>query len=170
MLKSEDDVVSVTLDVSVAELADAGHPSAASSAQFVRTLVTRLRKHPHLNNVLTHIARGRWDRIEAALMTIFSAPNSPASLSPLARNLVDLLWAERGVTGRIAKPFFLDLCASMPQETADYWTNCVKGYEAKMAAERHAQTLAIERAALIEGSTALTFAPPAGLSHDRQPL
>jgi hypothetical protein len=83
---------------------------AAEARALARELVVTFRRHPHINNVLTHVALGRWERVEDALTVILAAPADAATLSPLARNLLDLLWGEAGVTGRILKPLFLDRC------------------------------------------------------------
>ncbi len=64
------------------------------------------RSHPHVNNVVTHISGGDWKRVEATLRAIFDPIAERAGLSALARNILDLLCAERGVTGRILKPYF----------------------------------------------------------------
>lgn len=64
------------------------------------------RGHPHLNNVLTHISRANWSAVEKALYGIFDRHAGSNGLSPLARNIVDLMCADRGVTGRILKPFY----------------------------------------------------------------
>jgi hypothetical protein len=85
-------------------------------------LAIAFRNHPHLNNVLTHIGLGHWDRIERALAEIFSPATGGAGTSPLAGNLSELLWAERGITGRIAKPFLLAFCqATVPAAAAGHW-------------------------------------------------
>ena len=83
---------------------------AAEARAFARELTAAFRRHPHVNNVMTHVALGRWQGIEDALVAIFSEPADVAALSPLSRNILDLLWAEAGVTGRILKPLFLDFC------------------------------------------------------------
>jgi len=64
------------------------------------------RSHSHINNVLTHISGGDWNRVEETLRVIFDPMVERAGLSPLARNILDLVCAERGVTGRILKPYF----------------------------------------------------------------
>lgn len=63
------------------------------------------RAHPHISNVLTHISRSNWPQVERALNVILD-PAASEELSPLAQNIVDLMCAERGVTGRILKPYF----------------------------------------------------------------
>jgi hypothetical protein len=88
---------------------------AADAAAFAQRLTLAFKRHSHINNVMTHIAGGRWDRIDDALTTIFASSADTATLTPLARNLIDLLWAEGGTTGRIMKPFFLEICrTSLP--------------------------------------------------------
>ena len=70
-----------------------------------RTLVA-FRGHSHTNNVLTHNSGGNWGRVEEELRVIFEPATEPADLSDLAHNILDLMCAERGVTGRILKPLF----------------------------------------------------------------
>lgn len=74
--------------------------------------VGALRDHSHLANVLTHISRKNWGDVERALRSIFDAGARGRDLSPLARNIVELLCADRGVTGRIMKPYFRDFLTS----------------------------------------------------------
>lgn len=104
---------------------------AVQAASVARRLTTAFRAHGHINNVLTHVASGRWDRIEVALAGLLSA-EAPL-LSPLSRNLLDLLWAEAGVTGRVVKPVFVSVCrSSLPP----------------LLAERCMETIAIRAAGL----------------------
>ena len=67
-------------------------------------VVAAFRRHPHINNVLTHISDANWERVEQALRAILDPLAASRDLSPLARNIVDLMCADRGVTGRILKP------------------------------------------------------------------
>lgn len=69
-------------------------------------MVAAFRAHPHVNNVLTHISRSNWAAVEQSLQRIFDPVTTSAGLSPLEQNLVDLMHVERGITGRILKPFF----------------------------------------------------------------
>src|SRR6185437_11237546 len=95
---------------------------------FAQLLTSAFRNHPHINNVLTHISLGQWDRIEAALGNLLTAPIDTAPVSPLERNLLCLLWEEGGITGRVVKPFFLDICrTSLPPSLA---ARCVAGIDA----------------------------------------
>lgn len=64
------------------------------------------RAHPHVNNVLTHISRADWAGVERALNVILDPATVGEGLSPLAGNIVELMSAERGITGRILKPYF----------------------------------------------------------------
>lgn len=73
---------------------------------LVTTTVAVFRSHPHINNVLTHISGSRWERIAQALCAIFNPLATLNDLSPLAQNIVELMCAERGITGRILKPLF----------------------------------------------------------------
>lgn len=70
------------------------------------SLVAALHRHPHLSNVLTHISRSSWPRIEHTLRVILDPVTQHRDLTPLARNMLDLMVAERGDTGRIFKPYF----------------------------------------------------------------
>lgn len=69
-------------------------------------LVASFRAHSHINNVMTHVSGARWDHIEHALRNILDPVSAPAGMSRLEANILDLLCAERGVTGRILKPYF----------------------------------------------------------------
>ncbi|CAH1696161.1 conserved hypothetical protein [Hyphomicrobiales bacterium] len=80
-------------------------------------IVAAFRRHPHINNVLTHISGGSWNRIEEALRVIVDPDASPCDLSPLARNIIDLICADRGVTGRIVKPYYRELLVGALGET-----------------------------------------------------
>ncbi|MEO9612768.1 MAG: hypothetical protein ABJG86_12865 [Nitratireductor sp.] len=71
------------------------------------------RAHGHICNVMTHISGGRWDRVEDALRLILDPRAGRADLTPLAENIVELLSADAGVTGRIVKPYFETLMARL---------------------------------------------------------
>jgi hypothetical protein len=77
------------------------------------SLVAALHRHPHLSSVLTHISRGSWPRIEHTLRVILDPATQHRDLTPLARNMLDLMVAERGDTGRIFKPYFRTLLAAL---------------------------------------------------------
>jgi hypothetical protein len=101
---------------------------AADGSAFAQTLTSAFRNHPHVNNVLTHISLARWDRIEASLRSLLTASTDIVPVAPLERNLLRLLWAEGGITGRIVKPIFLDICrTSLPPSSAE---RCVAGFSA----------------------------------------
>jgi hypothetical protein len=76
---------------------------------LVFRVVAAFRRHPHVNNVLTHIARADWRAVEQAVRAILDPCSLARDLSPLACNIVDLMCADRGVTGRILKPYYQDL-------------------------------------------------------------
>jgi hypothetical protein len=69
-------------------------------------VVAAFRGHPHINNVLTHISGASWSQVEQALRVILDPCTGSHDLSPLARNIVELMCADRGVTGRVLKPFY----------------------------------------------------------------
>ena len=95
---------------------------------LVDAIVAALRYHPHVNNVLTHVSGGQWPRVDQALAVIFDRQTTADDLSPLARNVVDLLCAERGVTGRILKPYFRDALARLLPSEAGHslWNHIVR--------------------------------------------
>lgn len=80
-----------------------------SRDELVQIVEAAFRRHPHVGNVLTHVSGARWDRVAGALDVIFDPSTKRGELSPIAVNLVELLSAEGGPTGRILKPFFSGL-------------------------------------------------------------
>lgn len=110
------DIVDRPIDVS----GDAGHDLRECDCdELVKRMVAAFRDHSHVNNVLTHICGSQWARVEQALRAIVNPATLRSDLSPLARNLVELMWAERGVTGRILKPYLHQLLArSLSRDTA----------------------------------------------------
>lgn len=80
---------------------------------LVFRVVAAFRRHPHVNNVLTHIARADWRAVEQAVRAILDPCSLARDLSPLACNIVDLMCADRGVTGRILKPYYQELLGIM---------------------------------------------------------
>lgn len=81
-------------------------PVDVSLDQLAWTTVVAFRAHPHVSNVMTHISGARWQEVERALRVILDPHATCRDLSPLAENIVDLMCAERGTTGRILKPYF----------------------------------------------------------------
>ena len=75
-------------------------------AELAFRIFAAFRAHPHINNVLTHISRAKWGEVEHSLNRILDVSTTSESLSPLEENIIDLLVGERGVTGRIMKPYF----------------------------------------------------------------
>ena len=80
---------------------------------LVFSVVAAFRRHPHINNVLTHISEGSWSLVEQALRVILDPLAGSGDLSPLARNIVDLMCADRGIAGRILKPYYRDLLTNV---------------------------------------------------------
>lgn len=84
-------------------------------------LVAAFRRHPHISNVMTHISGACWERVAQALRAILGPTAMQDGLSPLARNIVELMWAESGVTGRILKPYLHEVFARiLPEPVADH--------------------------------------------------
>jgi hypothetical protein len=87
--------------------------------ELAKRLVAAFRWHTHINNVLTHICGSQWARVEQALRVIVDPAFTRRDLSPLAQNIVELMWAERGVAGRILKPYFCEVLArNLPRPAA----------------------------------------------------
>ena len=97
-----------------------GEGLAPDPSRMAAKVVIALRRHPHLNNVLTHISGSNWTKLEQALTAVLDPSTRPRDLPPLARNLLDLLCADRGVTGRIMKPYFHEwLALALPAPQAE---------------------------------------------------
>lgn len=101
-------------------------PPAASATpgvdpgELARKVVAAFRRHPHINNVMTHISGARWEKIEQAVRVILDPAMTREQLSPLAHNIVQLMWAEGGVTGRILKPHLrATLTGMIPRPAAE---------------------------------------------------
>lgn len=77
-----------------------------STAELSFCIFAAFRAHSHINNVLTHIARANWVQVERSLNHMLDPATAGDSLSPLEQNIIDLMCAERGVTGKILKPYF----------------------------------------------------------------
>lgn len=77
-----------------------------STAELAFRIFAVFRAHPHINNVLTHISRARWAEVERSLNSILDPATPSDDLSPLAQNIIDLMCAERGITGKILRPYF----------------------------------------------------------------
>jgi hypothetical protein len=105
-------VVDPSVEASGSAASDVGHGlSECDREVLVKTMLMEFRWHPHVNNVLTHICGSQWTKVEQALRAIVNPATMRGDLSPLARNLVELMWAERGVTGRILKPYLREFLA-----------------------------------------------------------
>ena len=83
----------------------AARPEPSIGELAFRVLVA-FRLHPHLSNVLTHISGANLAKVERSLNSIFELTTTSGSLSALDQNIVDLMCADRGITGRIMKPYF----------------------------------------------------------------
>ncbi len=81
-------------------------PRGLSTADLAFAVYASFRAHPHINNVLTHISRANWTRLEQSLRSILDLTTPSDGLSPLEQNIVDLMCADRGTTGKILRPYF----------------------------------------------------------------
>lgn len=90
----------------IAKPADAGRRADVPTAELASRVCAAFRAHPHINNVLTHISRADWSAVTRALSAIFDPGVTSDGRSALERNILDLMCAERGITGRILKPYF----------------------------------------------------------------
>lgn len=77
-----------------------------STAEFAFRIFAAFRAHPHINNVLTHISRAKWAEVEQSLNRILDLSTTGDGLSPLEENIIELMVGERGITGKILKPYF----------------------------------------------------------------
>src|SRR5215472_5930536 len=77
-----------------------------STAELTFRIFAAFRAHPHISNVLTHIASANWAEVERSLNRILDLATASDGLSLLEQNIIDLMVAERGVTGKILKPHF----------------------------------------------------------------
>lgn len=77
-----------------------------STVELTFRIFAAFRAHPHINNVLTHISRARWGEVEQSLNRILDLSTTSEGLSPLEENIIDLMAGERGITGKILKPYF----------------------------------------------------------------
>lgn len=94
-------------------------PARMDHSQLADYLAAAFRDHPHINNVMTHIGGANWQGIEHALAELLDADRPSPSLSRLARNILQLICAERGVTGRVLKPYVASLLERIaPGDTA----------------------------------------------------
>lgn len=94
------------VDARKAPTARRGPRAAARKVDVAYAALVAFRQHPHLSNVLTHVSRSDWHAVAGALRAILDLRTRSRRLSPLACNIVELMCAERGVTGRILKPYF----------------------------------------------------------------
>lgn len=88
---------------------DAAPAEDIAQGRVAFTFIAVFRGHPHISNVLTHVAGGDWRKAERAIATILDPAANGRVLPPLERNLVRLLRAGRGTTGRLLKPYFEEL-------------------------------------------------------------
>ena len=110
-----------------------GDPLEFDLERLVQRLVAAFRWHPHINNFMTHICGAQWERIEQALRVILRPVATWGNLSPLAQNIVELMWAERGVTGRILKPYFREvLTLNLSQRVAEHLLSHFAGLSSAM--------------------------------------
>lgn len=112
-------------------------PANLEQKALALALVASFRGHSHINNVMTHISGARWDHIEHALRNILDPVAAPAGMSRLEANILDLLCAERGVTGRILKPYFCSVLERLlpPGPTVRLQANLQTLYEAAQSHE-----------------------------------
>jgi hypothetical protein len=113
------------------------------------SLVAALHRHPHLSNVLTHISRSSWPRIEHTLRVILDPATQRRDLTPLARNMLDLMTAERGDTGRIFKPYFGALLTALAGPNK---TDVILSRIHRLAAPDAAVVIAMPKAAATAGA------------------
>ncbi|MBC6718730.1 hypothetical protein H9Q09_21340 [Aurantimonas sp. DM33-3] len=100
-----------SIELSSAKSAD-GKKHPIDAADLAVTMVANFRAHPHICNVMTHISGGNWTKIKETMAAILDVSSADATLSKLAENIVELICADGGTTGRILKPFFDQMLAA----------------------------------------------------------
>ncbi len=78
-----------------------------STAELAFRIFAAFRAHPHINNVLTHISHAKWVEVEKSLSRILDLSTTGDGLSPLEENILELMVGERGISGKILKPYFV---------------------------------------------------------------
>ena len=116
--------------------------------ELVFLIVAAFRRHPHINNVLTHISGGNWLQIEQALSAILDPNAGRGALSPLAMNIIDLMCADRGITGRILKPYYSGFLITALGESA---ARRLIAHVTCLFIEHEKETLQVATAAVAEG-------------------
>ena len=81
------------------------HHLPLSTAELAFRIFAAFRAHPHINNVLTHISRAKSVEVENSLSRILDPSTTIDDLSPLEENIIELMVGERGITGKILKPY-----------------------------------------------------------------
>jgi hypothetical protein len=76
-----------------------------STTELAFRIFAAFRAHPHVNNVLTHISRAKLVEVERSLNRIVDPSTTVDALSPLEENIIELMVGERGITGKILKPY-----------------------------------------------------------------
>jgi hypothetical protein len=84
-----------------------------ASIDLAFTLVSLLRADGYLCNVLTHVSSDDWRAVERAINAILEPRTPPRRLSNIPRNLLELLCDDRGIAGRIMRPFFFAAVAQV---------------------------------------------------------
>jgi hypothetical protein len=74
-------------------------------ASLAFKLVALPRANGHLCNVLTHISSDDWRAVDQAILMILEPRAPPEKLSKLARNMIELLCDDLGITGHMMQPF-----------------------------------------------------------------
>jgi hypothetical protein len=84
-----------------------GDSESSETAELAFRIFAAFRAHPHINNVLTHISRAKWAELEKSLNRILDLATTSDGLSSLEKNIIELMVGERGITGKVLKPYFL---------------------------------------------------------------
>jgi hypothetical protein len=84
-----------------------GNSASPETTELAFRIFAAFRAHPHINNVLTHISRAKWAELEKSLNRILDLATTSDGLSSLEKNIIELMVGERGITGKVLKPYFL---------------------------------------------------------------
>lgn len=81
------------------------HGASIAVGELAFRMVVAFRIHPHSNNVLTHTTGREWSEVERSLRMLLDPSRTGAARSSIEANPLDLMCVERGITGRIMKPY-----------------------------------------------------------------
>ena len=110
--------------------------------ELMAILVAILRADGHFCNVLTHLGRGNWQGIEAAIGAILAPRTRPSDLDGIARNVLELICDRRGVTAPIMQSVFF---RTIDREVSRYQAGRLKSKIRRLRRKVAAVELALQQ-------------------------